>query len=121
MNEMKSAADQRHGALTPAVSFDHVAAARGSSRALDVHMIQSERVPEVEMPHGWNTTTLDIEESVLRTLTDLQGRRWLSRGHSQCYCRSTPSIDRNSLSDLPRPDKLRCERESIDRFRSSAR
>lgn len=74
-----------------------------------------------EMSHGWNTTTLDVEENVLRTLTDLQGKRWLSRGQSQCYGGLIPSIDRKPFSELSRPEKLRRERASIDLFRSSAR
>lgn len=75
----------------------------------------------VDKLHGWNTTTLDVEENVFRTLTDLQGRRWLSRGHPQHYGELIPLIDRKPFSELLRREKLRCERASIDLFRSSAR
>ena len=73
------------------------------------------------MAHGWSTTVLDAEETVLSVLIDLQGRRWLSRGQSKCRDALMASIDRDPLSALPRPVKLRCERESIDSFRSTAR
>jgi hypothetical protein len=73
------------------------------------------------MPHGWPTTTLTSEVDVLRVLADLKGRRWLARGHSQCYNGLVPSIDRESLGALGRSQKLQCERQSIDQFRSAAR
>src|SRR5437870_5882466 len=73
------------------------------------------------MSHGWTTTTLELEEDVLHTLVDLQGRRWLSRGHSVCHDVLVPSIDRDALSGLARSTKLQCERQSIDQFRSTAR
>jgi hypothetical protein len=73
------------------------------------------------MVHGWSTTVLDVEETALSALIDLQGRRWLSRGQSKCRDGLIASIDRDALSALPRPAKLRCERESIDSFRSTAR
>jgi hypothetical protein len=73
------------------------------------------------MPHRWNTTALTSEDDVLRTLLDLQGRRWLSRGHSCCYGALVPSIDRTPYARLVRTEKLQCERRSIDQFRSAAR
>ena len=73
------------------------------------------------MSHGWNTTTLTSEEDVLRLLLDLQGKGWLSRGHSKCYNSLVPSIDRDGREQLPRSEKLQRERRSIDQFRSTAR
>jgi hypothetical protein len=73
------------------------------------------------MAHGWSTTVVDVEETALSTLVDLQGRRWLSRGQSHCYDALMASIDRDALRTLPRPIKLRMERESIDSFRLTAR
>jgi FRG domain-containing protein len=74
------------------------------------------------MSHDWPSTTLNSEDEVFKTLSDLQGRnRWLSRGHSQCYDGLVPSIDRGALKGLTRLEKLQCERRSIDQFRSAAR
>ncbi len=73
------------------------------------------------MSHGWNTTMLISEGDVLRTLIDLRGKRWLSRGHSQCRDGLVPSIDRKELKGLLRSEKLQRERRSIDQFRSMAR
>ena len=64
---------------------------------------------------------LTSEENVLRLLVDLQGKRWLSRGHSQCRDGLVPSIDRDGLKGVLRSEKLQRERRSIDQFRSTAR
>jgi hypothetical protein len=51
----------------------------------------------------------------------LKGKRWLSRGQTKRYNALTPSIDRGAQNGLPRSEKLRLERESIDIFRATAR
>lgn len=73
------------------------------------------------MPKDWNTTTLTSEDEVLQVLIDLQGKRWLSRGHKKCREKLIPSIDREPYDKLVRIEKLQCERQSIDMFRSTAR
>jgi hypothetical protein len=73
------------------------------------------------MSHGWNTTALTSEDDVLRTFLHLQGRSWLSRGHSRCHGGLVPSIDRKPYDGILRTEKLQCERRSIDQFRSAAR
>jgi FRG domain len=73
------------------------------------------------MPHGWDITELSSEEDVLGLIADLQGKSWLSRGHSRCHNGLVPSIDRGQLKGLLRSVKLRRERRSIDLFRSTAR
>ena len=55
------------------------------------------------MSHGWNTTILTSEEDVLWLLLDLEGKCWLSRGHSQCRDSLVPSIDRDGLKGLHGP------------------
>jgi hypothetical protein len=72
------------------------------------------------MPHEWNTTTLTSEDEVLQELLDLQGKYWLTRGHSQCHQCLVPRIDRKPLDGLSRREKLLYERRSIDQFRSTA-
>jgi len=77
---------------------------------------------EVEsMSHGWNTTTLTSEGDILRVLTDLQGKGWLTRGHSRSGHGLVPSIDRQPLDGFVRADKLQRERRSIELFRSTTR
>ena len=61
------------------------------------------RKPRCIMSHGWNTTILTSEEDVLWLLLDLQGKCWLSRGHSQCRDSLVPSIDRDGLKGLHGP------------------
>lgn len=73
------------------------------------------------MSASWNSTTLTSKQDVLRTLTELHGQRWLSRGHSRQYGRIVPSIDRGELASVGRAKKMGCERRSIDTFRSTAR
>ena len=73
------------------------------------------------MSASWNSTTLTSKQDVLRMLTELHGRRWLSRGHSRQYGCLVPSIDRGELASVDRAKKLECERRSIDTFRSTAR
>ena len=73
------------------------------------------------MSHSWNTTILDSEAEVLHVLTELCGKRWLCRGQSKCYGGLVPVIDRGTLKNLSRLEKLKLERQSIDLFRSTAR
>lgn len=73
------------------------------------------------MPHDWNTTTLDSAAEAEQKLIELQGKRWLCRGHSKERRELIPSIDRNSLKGFSREKKLLLERRSIDLFRSNAR
>jgi hypothetical protein len=73
------------------------------------------------MPNGWKSTTLVTDEEALRTLTELRGKRWLLRGHSECQDGLVPRIDRKPRDRLSRADKLALERRSIDLFRSTAR
>lgn len=73
------------------------------------------------MPNTWPTTTLSVTADALRAFTELRGKRWLCRGHAKCYDGLTPSIDRGTLRDLSRAEKLACERRCIDLFRSTAR
>jgi hypothetical protein len=73
------------------------------------------------MSHGWRSTTFTGEAEMLDTLTDLSGKRWLSRGQAETYGRLQPSIDRAPRERLTRVEKLRLERQSIDIFRSTAR
>lgn len=73
------------------------------------------------MPNTWTTTTLSVIADALQVFTELRGKRWLCRGHAKCYDRLTPSIDRDTLRNYSRADKLALERQSIDLFRSTAR
>ena len=70
---------------------------------------------------SWPTTLLNSVDETARILIDLKGKRWLSRGQSKRYGTLMPSIERGALSDLPRSEKLRLERESIDIFRATVR
>jgi hypothetical protein len=72
------------------------------------------------MSHGWPTTRLTSATSAMGVLTDLYGRRWLCRGQSRVYGSLVPSIDRKPREALPRREKLRLERESINLFRATA-
>jgi hypothetical protein len=73
------------------------------------------------MPGPWNPTTLKSEAEVIQVLTELQGKRWLSRGQAENYGSLIPSIDRDWRKNLSRAEKLTLERRSIDMFRSTAR
>ncbi len=73
------------------------------------------------MPDSWNTTLLAAVPDALQVFTDLCGKRWLCRGQPKCYGALVPSIDRGSLQNLSRTEKLTLERKSIDLFRSTAR
>ncbi|HZS08165.1 MAG TPA: FRG domain-containing protein [Blastocatellia bacterium] len=73
------------------------------------------------MSNVWNTTILTSEAEAIQVLTDLRGKRWLCRGQSRRYGGLVPSIDRGSLQNLSRREKLTLERQSIDIFRSTAR
>ena len=73
------------------------------------------------MPDLWNSTTLKSEAEVMRVLTELQGKRWLSRGQADTYKSLIPSIDREGRDMLSRTEMLTLERQSIDIFRSTAR
>src|SRR4051812_21902335 len=72
------------------------------------------------MGRDWPTTRLDSEDTVLRTLIELQGQQWLFRGQSRTYGCLVPSIDRDSLQNIDRLQKLERERQSINVFRANA-
>jgi hypothetical protein len=72
------------------------------------------------MSRVWKSKTLKSVEEVIAVLMDLRGKRWLSRGQSRNYKSLKPSIDRK-LEGLPRREKLKLERQSIDVFRATAR
>jgi len=69
----------------------------------------------------WNPITLTSEAEVIRALTELRGKRWLSRGQDKPFGSLIPSIDRFPRESLSRAEKLTLERQSIDIFRSTAR
>jgi hypothetical protein len=73
------------------------------------------------MSSTWQTLRLNDEKRVFEILAELKGRRWVCRGQSKDYGGLTPSIDREKLQKLSRPEKLRLERESIHLFQSTAR
>jgi len=73
------------------------------------------------MTHSWNTTILNSEAEALHALTELCGKRWLCRGQSKRYGKLMPLIDRDPRQGLPRCEKIKLERQSIDIFRSTAR
>lgn len=73
------------------------------------------------MHMAWDTTELTTVDEVLAVLHDLDGRQWISRGHSNPFEALFPSIDRPPRQGLSRLKKLQLEREAIDLFRSSAR
>src|SRR3989442_531455 len=73
------------------------------------------------MSAKWKSTILKNVDEVFHALVDLQGRGWLSRGHSRCWKELLPSIDREPLKGLDRAEKLQRERRGIDQFRSCAR
>ena len=73
------------------------------------------------MPLNWNSTTLNTEAEAVDLLIDLRGKQWLCRGQSERYPSLLPSIDRGSLQNLSRREKLTLERRSIDLFRDTAR
>ena len=73
----------------------------------------------------WPTTVLkdtaDDLNKLTRELTKFHGKRWLFRGQPKRCEGLVPSIDRGTLKDLSRPEKLKRERRSIDLFRSNVR
>jgi FRG domain len=71
--------------------------------------------------HMWNETILKSEAEITHVLTELRGKRWLSRGLSKSYGGLVPSIDRDGRDKLSRQEKLSLERQSIDIFQSTAR
>jgi hypothetical protein len=75
------------------------------------------------MPDGWDAPkTFGDEREALETLVNLSGKRWLCRGQAQAAWASLePSIDRDALKKLGRPEKLERERQSINLFRRTAR
>ena len=73
------------------------------------------------MSYKWETIHLKDEKHALEVLAELKGKRWICRGQSKDYGDLTPSIDRGKMQSLSRPEKLRLERESINRFQSTAR
>jgi hypothetical protein len=44
--------------------------------------------------HSWNDTKITSEDQALQVLTELRGKRWLSRVLSKSYGGLVPSIDR---------------------------
>ena len=73
------------------------------------------------MSQVWKSTILHDEETAINMLTELHGKRWLSRGVSKGYRGLVPSIDRGPLKNFSRNEKLIRERRSIDMYRSSVR
>lgn len=73
------------------------------------------------MSDAWNLTKLESEEQTIEILTELRGKRWLSRGQANTKHSLIPSIDREGREKFSRRQKLRLERQSIDMFRSTAR
>lgn len=71
--------------------------------------------------HSWNETRITSEDQALQVLTELRGKRWLSRGLSKSYGGLVPSIDRGRRDKMSRREKLGLERQSIDIFQSTAR
>src|SRR5271166_5014741 len=71
--------------------------------------------------HRWNETSITSEDQALQVLTELRGKRWLSRGLSKSYGGLVPSIDRGRRDKMSRREKLGIERQSIDIFQSTAR
>jgi hypothetical protein len=69
----------------------------------------------------WETKSVETMPEALDVLDELQGKHWICRGHSCVQGVLVPSIDRPPRQELPRIEKLRLERESIDLFRASAR
>jgi hypothetical protein len=54
-------------------------------------------------------------------MLELEGKRWLFRGQSKDHGTLYPSIDRDPMDRLLRPERLALERRSIETFRSAAR
>jgi hypothetical protein len=73
------------------------------------------------MPSPWTPITLESEAEVIQVFTELQGKRWISRGQANAEYSLVPSIDREGREKFSRRQKLRLERQSIDMFRSTAR
>ncbi len=69
----------------------------------------------------WKTTTLYSIKDCFDILADLSGKRWLCRGHPECYKKLIPTIDRELKPGLSRTKKLDIERRSIELYRSTAR
>ena len=69
----------------------------------------------------WISERLTSEPKVFDKLTELGGKRWLCRGHSECQESLAPSIDRDWLKGRPRPEKLEFELRSIELFRETAK
>lgn len=73
------------------------------------------------MSHIWQTEELESVDKTLNILEELCGKRWLCRGQSEDYGNLEPSIERKGKKNLPRLEKLKLERQSIELFRSTAR
>jgi hypothetical protein len=71
--------------------------------------------------HHWKGAPLNAAADVFNLLAELRGKQWLCRGQSRPYNSLIPSIDRKPRDGLPRIEKLRLERESINLFRATAR
>lgn len=72
------------------------------------------------MATGWDSTKLADVDQAIKTLIELQGKRWICRGQSRTRNRLQPSIERDRES-LSRVEMLVLERQSIDLFRSNVR
>jgi len=68
----------------------------------------------------WKSTKLSTEADVFDSLEKLHDKRWLFRGQSSHHS-LLPPIDRPPLDKLPRVEKLKRERQSIDLLRETAR
>jgi hypothetical protein len=62
------------------------------------------------VPHDWDSVAIDTEMVAVNVFAELHGKRWLCRGHPERCPSLVPSIDRESLQNLSRIDKLRLER-----------
>ncbi len=61
------------------------------------------------MPDRWKPKKLETEEEVIQALTELRGKRWISRGPADVKYSLFPSIDREGRENFSRRQKLRLE------------
>lgn len=73
------------------------------------------------MANSWKRSRLTSVDDALRALLDLKARNWICRGQSQEHGSLFPTIDRDTLRDLGRAEKLTRKRQAIDLFRTTAR
>jgi hypothetical protein len=72
------------------------------------------------MTFSWTPCPLATERQVFDVLAELRGKAWLCRGQSAIHPDLVPSIDRDRLKTLPRPEKLNLELQSIKLFQETA-